>query len=59
MFSGIAIKGINNVSYPGKDAILLFYTIASYSNETNQPKFSQGLAFSKDGINYQFAYKKL
>lgn len=53
MFSGSAIKDINNVSSLGKDAILLFYTIASYSNETNQPKFSQGLAFSKDGINFE------
>lgn len=47
MFSGSALCDTENVSGLGKNAILLFYTDADYKNG-----FSQGLAYSFDGIHF-------
>ncbi|MBR6939579.1 MAG: glycoside hydrolase family 32 protein [Clostridia bacterium] len=52
MFSGSAICDKNNVSGLGKNALLLYYTIAEYSGRHNQPEFSQGLAYSLDGMHF-------
>ncbi len=53
MFSGSAICDADNVSGVGKNAILLFYTIAEYAKASGCPEFSQGLAYSSDGVHFK------
>lgn len=52
MFSGSAICDSNNASGLGQGTIILFYTIAEYSKRFHKPKFSQGIAYSVDGVNF-------
>ncbi|MBQ5995687.1 MAG: glycoside hydrolase family 32 protein [Clostridia bacterium] len=53
MFSGSAICDTENVSGLGKNSLLLFYTIAEYPLPDKSPLFSQGLAYSTDGISFK------
>ena len=53
VFSGSAVCDKNNVSGLGKNALLLYYTIAEYQNSDNAPRFSQGLAYSTDGKRFK------
>lgn len=50
MFSGSAVCDTNNVTEIGKNAVLLYYTCASYSNDVG---FSQCLAYSDDAVNFK------
>lgn len=52
MFSGSAVCDTQNVSGLGKDTLLLYYTIAEYPAAGQSPRFSQGLAFSADGVHF-------
>ena len=52
MFSGSAIRDTRNVSGLGKDTVLLYYTVADYGDENGRTQFSQGLAYSADGIHF-------
>ena len=49
MFSGSAVCDTENVSGLGKNALLLYYTSAGYSDGA---KFTQCLAYSADGIHF-------
>ena len=57
MFSGSAICDKENKSELGKNVVLLYYTIAEYSRRFHKPKFSQGLAYSYDGVHFEKYYK--
>ena len=52
MFSGSAVCDVRNVSGFGNNTLLLFYTIAEYSRGFHKPRFTQGLAYSADGIHF-------
>ncbi|MBE6719703.1 MAG: glycoside hydrolase family 32 protein [Ruminococcaceae bacterium] len=52
MFSGSAVCDTQNVSGLGKNAMLLFYTNAEYSNNSTAPKFTQELAYSTDSVHF-------
>ena len=51
-FSGSAICDTNNVSGLGQNALLVYYTVAEYTDASRRPLFSQGLAYSVDGVHF-------